>query len=78
MAYNSGIKDILKVTVQRGYEDKFKEYCREMGIPHRQYPDPVTWAFRVENTSAVPNVISLIAGLPFVSNIEDMPTVSLT
>lgn len=72
------VKDIFKVTVQRGSEDIFMAFCNEKGISHRQYPHPITWAFRVENTPEVPNAFSLVAGLDCVIQVEDMPTVSLS
>lgn len=67
---------ILKVTVDYGRECDFIVYCESWGIYYKQYPKPITWAFRVELYEYL--VEELLGKLDFIKNIEPMPMVGLS
>lgn len=67
----------LKVTVKHGKEDDFIKFCAVHGIYYKQYPSPITWAFRVEPSEHEANPKYKLSLLSYVKAIELMPVASL-
>ena len=67
---------IIKVTVNYGRENDFIVYCQTQGIYYKQYPKPITWAFRVEIYESL--IEELLGQLDFIKKIELMPMVGLS
>lgn len=62
----------LKITVEHGKENDFIVHCQTNGIMYKQYPKPITWAFRVEIYKSLIN--EMLGNLNYIK-IEPMPIV---
>lgn len=64
----------LKIIVDKGREYDFIEHCNVWGIQYKQYPTPVTWAFKVIIYEHL--VEHLLGEIDYIK-IEPMPTIVL-
>lgn len=64
--------DILKIKVKKGYNQIFKQYCKENKIYYKSYPEPIINTYMAECSRD-----KLFSIYCYISTIENIPMVTM-